>query len=163
MNTIYFSEREHGPKPRTVEQIAISAWGGIVAAIRSRIADGSFGYRYPDKCPDGGAVSGCDNSLFMMAMKAEFPDFLDIEGFSEEVLPDTLVALDLLEFCYRVVAKPIPGGYHSFYRHDHLSFDPEEGQKLFRIDINRILARNSLVFEINPNGQVIRLAPPVLR
>ena len=53
MDTAYFSDRELGPRPRVEEEISPSAWGGIFATIQSRIADNSFGYRYPLGCPDG--------------------------------------------------------------------------------------------------------------
>lgn len=77
--------------------------------------------------------------------------------------PDTLLVLDFIEFCHRMVAKPIQGSYHSFFRHYHLTFDESEGQRIFLEDINRIFSRNDLAFELRPNGQVVRLAPAVLR
>jgi hypothetical protein len=146
----YFSEREEGPKPRVNERITEPAWGGIVAAIITRIEDNSFGYRFPLQCPDGRGVSGCNGQLFALAIKSEVPDIL--WPLNHDEVPCTLAILDFLEFCHRVVAKAIEGDYHSFFGHSHLSFEPEAGQLIFRQDINRIFARNGLVYEIMANG-----------
>lgn len=39
----YFSDREKGPAPRTIEEITPEAWRGIWALISARLSDGSFG------------------------------------------------------------------------------------------------------------------------
>ena len=161
MPTPYFSDREIGPRPRTNEEIPQSAWGGIVAAIRSRVEDGSFGYRFPAACPDGRGPYGCDEISFKLALRAEIPD-IPWPLNPDEVLPK-LAVLDLLEFCHRNVAKPTETSYHDFFGHSHLCFEPEEGRSLFREDINRIFARNGLVYDLNADGLIIRLAPIALR
>jgi hypothetical protein len=161
MSEPYFSDRELGPRPRINEEITKEAWGGIVACIESHIADGSFGYSYPLKCEDSKGVFGCNENLFYLALKAEIseiPRFLD-----PNILPPTLAILDLLEFCHRVIAKPVKIGHHPYLGHDHLTFKPEEGRALFREDINRIFARNGVVYEISSEGLVFRLAPEGLR
>lgn len=114
---LYFSDREFGQKPRTVEEISEKIWAGIAAAIRSRLSDGSFGNRFPAECPDGAGVYGCDETIFMDALAAEMPE--DILPLHSGHLPSTLAILDLIEFCHRHVAKPIRGNYHSFFRHHH--------------------------------------------
>jgi len=154
---LYFSDRELGPKPRTIEEISQKVWGGIVAAINSRISDGSFGYKYPDECPDGAGVCGCNYISFKDALAAEIPD-ISFPLTSGEV-PTSLAILDMIEFCHRNVAKPIQIDYHSFFRHHHLRFEPEEGQKDFRDYINRIFSRNGLAYKLQDNGKIIRLAP----
>lgn len=159
--TQYFSDREKGPKPRIKEEIIESTWGGIIAIINSRIADCSFGYRYPDACPDGRGPCGCDEHTFSLALKAEIPELS--WPFYPESVPHTLAVLDLLEFCHRAIGKPISVDFHPFFGHHHFKFDAEEGQAEFRTEINRILARNGLAYELGPDGLVSRLAPTVLR
>lgn len=161
MGAAYFSDRELGPPPRVEEEISPSAWGGIFATIQSRIADNSFGYRYPLGCPDGVGPCGYDASLFYQALEAEIPN-ISWPLYSSKV-PPTLTVLDLIEFCHRAIGKPVQTDYHSYHRHYHLRFEPEEGQSTFRDDINRILSRNGLAYELKPNGEVGRLAPVVLR
>lgn len=172
--TEYFSDRGQGRRPRTEEVVSPAAWGGIVGLVQSLIATGAFGAKYPETCPDGQGPIGTDESALAFAVHAEIPGLpwpLETtkriqQGFlSEEqpFAPDTLLVLDFIEFCHRLVAKPIEGSYHSFFRHHHLSFDEAEGKQVFREDINRIFLRNNLAFELRPDGQVVRLAPTVLR
>ena len=161
MPTPYFSDREAGPRPRTSEEISRGVWGGIVAAIRSRLDDGSFGYRFPANCPDGRGIYGCDDRSFKLALGAEIPEVP--WPLNADEVPPQLAVLDLLEFSHRNVAKPTEYDFHSFFGHSHLSFESEEGHSLFREDINRIFARNGLVYDLNTDGLIIRLAPIALR
>ncbi len=161
MNKAYFSDRELGPRPRIKEEIDQRAWGGIIAAIGSRIADGSFGYHYPAECPDGKGPFGCDGYQFYLALTAEINDIS--WPLNSAQVPPTLAILDLLEFCHRAVAKPVQGSYHPYYDHYHLAFKQEEGQTCFRDNINSILARNELAYELTADGVVVRLAPGALR
>jgi len=75
----------------------------------------------------------------------------------------TLAILDFIQFCYRRVAKPIPGGYHPFFDHYHMTFGQAEGREEFRHEINLIFARNGLAYELEESGDIVRLAPAVLQ
>ena len=73
MSPQFFSEQELGPRARTEEVIGEGTWGALVALIRSRIADGSFGYRYGDECPDGQGVFGTNEGMFSLALRGRMP------------------------------------------------------------------------------------------
>ena len=73
--------------------------------------------------------------------------------------PETVAALDLIQFCYQAVAKPIQGSYHSFFRHHHLSFDEETGKESFREKINTIFRRNGIAFVLEYDGAIKRIIP----
>lgn len=168
--TDYFSDREQGPRPRTEEIISPVAWGGVVALIQSLISSGAFGARFPAPCPDGQGTIGTDECSLSLAVLAEMPGLNwplqtteRVEYELQAFAPDTLLVLDLIEFCYRSVGKPIQGSHHSHFGHYHLSFDIDEGKDAFRADINRIFSRNNLAYELGSVGQVVRLAPTVLR
>src|SRR5262249_55675367 len=79
-----------------------------------------------------------------------------------DLKPDSLTILDLLEFCARNVARPIKGGYHGFFGHYHLDFGREEGLREFIDDVNRLFARNGIAFELTLEGRAIRLGPALL-
>lgn len=169
----YFSDREQGSRPRIEEVVSPTVWGGIVGLVKSLIATGAFGAKYPEPCPDGQGPIGTDENSLALAVQAEMPGLpwplvtterIQEGYFSKEqpFAPDTLLVLDFIEFCHRMVAKPIEGSFHNFFGHHHLSFDEAEGKQLFREDINRILSRNNLAYELRPDGQVVRLAPAVL-
>lgn len=160
----YFSEREQGERPRDSETITEGAWGGIQALIAGRVEDGSFGASYPETCPDGAAQVGTDYNSFAKALRAEIPAFEEPPWFDRsERVPDTLDILDLVEFCWRTIGKPIKGRYHDYFSHYHLSFDIDAGRDKFRTAVNRIFRRNGLAYELREDGRIERLAPPVLR
>ena len=75
----------------------------------------------------------------------------------------TPTILDIVEFCHEHVAAPAKGSFHPFFNHYHLQLDRQAGQAEFRDSINSIFVQNGLAYELQADGQVIRLAPPVLR
>lgn len=169
----YFSDRENGPRARTEQVISPVVWAGLVATVQALINSGAFGLRFPERCPDGQAVCGCDTDALAASVIAEMPGLawplettcLVDEGFlsqREPFAPDTLLILDFIEFIYASVAKPIPGKHHDFFSHHHLTFDQQSGQEEFRATVNRIFSRNGVAFEMLSTGRIVRVLPPVL-
>ena len=169
----YFSDRENGPRARTEQVISPAVWAGLVATVQALINSGAFGLRFPDRCPDGQAVCGCDADALAAAVIAEMPGLawplettrMAEDGFlsqHEPFAPDTLLILDFIEFVFASVAKPIPGKHHDFFSHHHLTFDQQSGQEEFRATVNRIFSRNGLAFEMLSTGRIVRVLPLVL-
>ena len=169
----YFSDRENGPRARTELVISPAVWAGLVATVQALINGGAFGLRFPERCPDGQAVCGCDTDALAASVIAEMPGLawpletmcLVEDGFlsqREPFAPDTLLILDFIEFIYASVAKPIPGKHHDFFSHHHLTFDQQSGQEEFRATVNRIFSRNGVAFEMLSTGRIVRVLPPVL-
>lgn len=159
-NKLYFSERELGQKPRTENEIGTNVWGGLVAYINSLIDNGFFGDKFPEMCPDNDGIVGTNKATMSLAISAEFPDIkIPLDPLES---PPTLIILDLLEFCHEHISKPIQGYFHQYWGMHHLSFDTETGQAEFRQRVNRIFSRNGLAYELKDNGQITRLAPPVI-
>lgn len=180
---MYYSEREDVEWSRDNTEICEAAWDAVRSLIVSRIADGSFGREYPEKCEDDGIV-GTDADVLQSAMMAEIPN---LHGGSPRVisgdyeLPDVTVPppypwqrgpedmprtpdiLDMIEFCWHHISKPSQGRYHSFPDHYHLRFDVEEGQQKFCEDINRIFHHYSIAYKLTEGGRIKRLVPPVLQ
>ena len=161
----YFSERESGEIPRTGTEITDTAWRGITALIRARIADGSFGARYPENCsdPNGTRPCGTDENAFWDAMKGDIPRLAERDWILAYEPPPTLDVMDMIQFCWTAMGKPIQLGYHSYFQHHHLDFDIEAGRTEFRDAVNQILRRNGLAYELSEVGEVQRLAPAGLR
>lgn len=169
----YFSDRENGPRARTEQVISPAVWAGLVATVQALINSGAFGLRFPERCPDGQAVCGCDTDALAASVIAEMPGLawpletmcLVEEGVlsqREPFAPDTLLIMDFIEFIYASVAKPIPGKHHDFFSHHHLTFDQQSGQEEFRSTVNRIFSRNGVAFEMLSTGRIVRVLPPVL-
>ena len=161
--TEYFSDRENGPRPRIEQVISRTVWAGLVGTVQALVNSGAFGLRFPERCPDRQATCGCDLDALAASIIAEMPGLawpLETTCVEEEGLlsqrrpfaPDTLLILDFIEFVQAAVAKPIPGKYHDFFSHHHLTFDQEAGQEEFRATVNRIFARNGVAFEMQLAG-----------
>ena len=116
MSTTYFSEREQGPRPRTDELISQTVWRALLRRIEVGIGNGAFGWRFPAQCDDGYGPCGTDEQAFWDTAMAEVPDL----PIPDDSLPgralrsaedvDTVIVLDLLEFCARSVTRPIKAG-----------------------------------------------------
>lgn len=169
----YFSDRENGPRTRTEQVISPVVWAGLATTVQALVSRGAFGLRFPDRCPDGQVVCGCDPDALSTSVVAEMPGLawplettsVVEDGFlsqREPFAPDTLLILDFIEFVHASVAKPIPGKYHDFFSHHHLTFDQQSGQEEFRATVNRIFARNGVAFEMLSAGRIVRVLPPVL-
>ena len=76
---------------------------------------------------------------------------------------DTVVFLDLLEFCASAVPQPVKRNFHSFMEHHHLDFDRDAGLHDFVSQVNRLFRRNGMAFERNDEGDARRLGAPGLR
>lgn len=170
----YFSDKEHSLKPQTVDSVTPEAWGGIVAYVQSLISTEAFGQQYPEMCPDGNGPTGTDERSFILALKAEIPNIQwpleterrepgELSWETKPWAPDTMVALDLIQFCYKAVSKPIEGGYHSFFRHHHLSFEEEAGKEAFREKINTLFRRNGIAFVLENDGSIKRVVPELFQ
>jgi hypothetical protein len=160
MQADYYSDRTRGPLPRPNQEITKSFWGGVVALVERGVARASFGNDFPLECEDGEAICGCDVRAFGLALRAEIPD-LDWP-FNERVLPPTLAVLDLLEFIYRHASAPEERGYHRFYEHSHFTFDIDKGKDEMWEQINRLLARGGMAYELDEYGKIERLASPAV-
>lgn len=171
--TDYFSDRENGPRARTEQVISPTVWAGLVATVQALVNSGALGLRFPERCPDGQAICGCDSDALAASVTAEMPGLnwpletthLEEGGYlspHQAFAPDTLLILDFMEFVYAAVAKPILGKHHDYFSHHHLTFDQEAGREEFRATVNRIFARNGVAFEMLSAGRVVRVLPPVL-
>jgi len=169
----YFSDRENGPRARVNQVITPDVWAGLVGTVHALVNSGAFGLRFPERCPDGQATCGCDLDTLAASVIAEMPGLkwplettrIDESGFlllRQPFAPDTLLVLDFLELVYAIVAQPIPGKYHDYFNHHHLTFNQSLGQEEFRRTVNRIFARNGVAFEMLSTGRIVRVLPPVL-
>ena len=159
----YFSEREFGDLPRDREKIGKNAWGGIRALIKSRVEDGSFGASHPENCDDGPIVIGTDATMLRDTMRSHVRGLSLWPWADSAKKPSTPAILDLIEFCWTCIGKPISQGYHSFGSHNHLRFDQEAGREKFRTEIETIFRRNGIAYQLTEEGRIERLAYPVLR
>ena len=161
----YFSDREGVEVPRNVTEISPTVWGGITDLIQKRVDDVSFGQRFPSGCVDDRDIcAGVDGFRFKGAIQAAVPAISELYDSSREIIPietpRLLVAMDIIEFCWKAVSKGERGGRHPYWDHHHyVNFDKEAGQSEFSDDINFIFRRNGLAFTLTEQGRVERILP----
>lgn len=160
----YFTEREEGLPPRSLEDITLPVASGIVVLVRTRIMDGSFGYSYPEMCWEHPAVIGTNGDLLGQAVTAFLPGIA--WPLDAAALTGNLRTLDILEFVFQKIARPIAGGHwtshESYAGHRHLQFDQAAGRESFRAEVNQLFASHGIAFSLEDNGTVVRLLSPEL-
>jgi hypothetical protein len=127
----YISDRELGSVERSSEEINIDVWNGIVSIYENAITTNLLSGSFPEQCPDGQGISGCDRNHLENAIKAEIPELptpirscnKTIFFQEDDVPPDKYAILDLIEFLYKYLKDPHTiGRYHEFYNHYHYAF-----------------------------------------
>lgn len=159
---LYFSERQKGEPPREQETLNQAFWGGFVAIIRARLADGSLAEDFPINCFEAPYPTECDIQAVGLAFCAENPSIpwpLD-----PNQLPETLDALDALEFFARYMSKPDARSHHSYGRHDHIhSFDRAAGRSEYFAAINRLFRRCRHPYQLELEGSIRRVGSPIIQ
>jgi hypothetical protein len=160
----YFGAREIGPPVRDQEAITVAAWQGIVGVVQAGIRTGLFAEDFPNRtCGDlPDAITGCSEEQFNLRLRGDHPEIR--VPLDSNAMPETIPALEVIEFCFLHVSMPIAPDPHDYFAHRHyLHFSRERGQEQFMVEINTIFARNHLAYELQANGEVRRILPPVLR
>ncbi len=166
--TTYFTDREGLSHAETTDEISEIAWTGIRASIERRVDQNYFASSYPETCSDSSTnIIGTNENAMRDAMRAEITGLPTwpwrTNAATIEPAPATPAILDMLEFCSRHAAAPERLGYHPHFRHDHLRFDPQAGQRKFREEINLIFRRNGIAYRLNNENEIQRLTEPVFR
>lgn len=175
----YFSDRELGSRELSSEEISKVVWNSIVATYHQFIDNCALAGNFPEECPDGRVVCGCNKTQMEDVLKGEIPElpipvskslpqsntssyFWDDEEEKkkEDDLPNKYAILDFLEFLHKNIKDPTELGHHSYFNHNHYSFSDEGSfQAQFRERINTIFSRNGIVFFLDENGQIRRSIP----
>lgn len=160
----FYSDRTRGRLVRDREVVDKVAWRGLLALIDSRIENNWLANEFLDQCPDGNGISGTNQSRLNDVLAAFIPDLSwPPEYVDRDVVPETYQILDLIDFIGQRIAKPKPGPYHSYYRHNELNFDVPTGREEFRHEVNLLFARSGLAYEVSPDMEVERIGPPEAR
>ncbi len=157
----YYTDNGLKKRPQTTDTIGQTLWEGLRSLIEIRIGDGSFGFGYPEQCPDPYAgPCGCDREAFRKLLLATVPEAVWPLDTADSIR--TPVILEILEFCASAVGKPIHDSYHKFYSHHHLHWDRDEGLKEFVNQVNLLFKQNGVAYELTEEGKVRRIMPEPL-
>lgn len=115
--------------------------------------DEAFGYWCVDQDHVEGKVKDIELEMLLTVRKKNLWPIVDkCNGYSEDDL------LDVIEFLFQYVSKPIDGTMHSYNgcgMHWEI-FSKKEGQVVFREKMNAVLNHYKNRFELSDNGQVLR-------
>ena len=129
-------------------------------------------WKYPMECPDGNGCCGFDPQRFNEDMTFEIPNLFRREGNIDkprmtycvfETEPrvedfDQYALLDLIEFVAQNIKDITRRSYHSFFRHDDLTFGAtNETAGQFIDEINAIFQKVGLLYQLTTNLQVERI------
>jgi hypothetical protein len=153
-----FTERHGMNQPRVKEELDVEMKKGLLNIIKAKVEENFVGEAFSEECPDWGNNIGCDREKLKAGLAAYKVIWPYDWPTREEEWPTDPELFDLLEFLYEHASLPSSHAYHSFFGHDHLSYDREAGRTKFEEEINRFLERNGLVFELE-HGEVTRTAP----
>lgn len=155
-----YSMREFGVAAQTRTELVDAAWGGLIAIVQSLVNTNGFARSYPSVCEDyPGQIVGTDLDTLALALADHTGIAMPLDM---RKVPSTANALDLVEFAYAHIAQARPqvGGWHEFFKHDHLEFGIQAGQQSFLEEINRLFQRHKLAFRLDASGRVERLGSP---
>lgn len=167
----YFSDKENGKPFRTMEDITIHIWNGIVLIINEFIANASLAASFPERCDDSGEICGCDEVALGDGIKSIIPNLgmglnrlteptvslFDIDIEAQDI--NTYAVLDLVEYIYRNIkdVRQI-GNYHTYLKHYHYCIDDRgTNRKAFQEKINELFERNGLNYTLTDAGQIERV------
>ena len=129
-------------------------------------------WKYPAECPDGNGCCGLDFEKFSEDMEFEIPTLFRREGRIEKPRSiynvfeagsiddefDQYALIDLIEFVAQNIRDITRKSYHSFFRHDDLSFgETNEIAKKFIEEINRTFQKVGLLYQLTTNLEVERI------
>jgi hypothetical protein len=150
-----------------LEELPRTVLEAFIALVESKLKQNYFAQSFPEICDDGGVTCGTDIPSFSKRLNGEirglsWPIRLPIQNPEPwtpeaEIFPPpaTETILEMLEFCFHHYHKPTIIEYHSYLKHNHLSFpDHEDKRYEFVEGINRLFHRNELPYKMNSYGKV---------
>lgn len=154
----YFTEREGELPPRNNSEITGQFIEAMVHEVMGLADRGALARSFPLKCPEYNVVViGTDTDRFWQATRAKL-NLAANRPYDLVNEPNPLVVLNVIEFVHLHLAVPSVASRHSYFEHDHLTFQ-NGGQAEFREEANALFKRYGLAYQFTDDGTVIRLVP----
>ncbi|MDO9455222.1 hypothetical protein [Nocardioides sp.] len=153
----FYSDRTGGTVPRTATEVPDSTWRGLHSLVNVKLDADWFAEAFPEPCPDGRGTIGTNRTNFFDTVQALVPS---LPWPAPKEAPATATIFDLIEFAAQRVSKPSKARYHPFFSHDELKFDRAAGRSRYRDEVNELLSRGGVAFELRADLTIARLGPP---
>ena len=157
----FFSERQRDggcDATRHRLSITIEFWNGLIAVIDEYKGRQAFSSAFPALCTDCNMPYGIEPANMQNKIKSLIP------GLKQELHQvydwgfkiDTGAVFDLIEFlCRNIKDMSVVGSEHEYFHHFHLqSSKTSDNRTSFIEDINDLLRRNSIAFELKETGHI---------
>lgn len=169
----YFSDKEQGMPPRTLTEINVAIWNGIVLIINEFIANASLAASFPERCDDSGEICGCDEAALSDGIKSIIPNLgMGLNRLTEPIVSpfdndieaqdiNTYAVLDLVEYIHHNIkdVRQI-GNFHTYFKHYHYCIDDRgANRKAFQEKINELFERNGLNYTLTDASRIERIVP----
>lgn len=169
----YFSDKEQGMPPRTLTEINVAIWNGIVLIINEFIANASLAASFPERCDDSGEICGCDEAALSDGIKSIIPNLgMGLNRLTEPIVSpfdndieaqdiNTCAVLDLVEYIHHNIkdVRQI-GNFHTYFKHYHYCIDDRgANRKAFQEKINELFERNGLNYTLTDASRIERIVP----
>lgn len=158
------TDRVYGERPRTAQELPVETAGGLLALVISRLDSDWLADEFPERCSDADKrhVYATNVDAFEKRAAAVVPNLsVPLWRNQGQIGDDTL--FDLLEFVGQYVAEPRQSSYHKFFDHFSLHFDRQAGAMRYRDDVNQLLSRGGVAYEMRGNLKIFRRGPAELR
>ena len=157
-----YSDRANGPRPRTEIDISDTVEAALQNLVQSYQERDFFGIDFPEKCQDNGRPFGTSKDMLEQARVGMIPKLAQWwrkvrDNHPGKASIPTMAILDALEWHSKHVGKPENNNYHEYFQHYHMSWDRSAGLAAFCSDVNEILARNGVAYNMGSNGLITRI------
>lgn len=153
----FYTDRVNGPVPRTLDTLPPATSDGLYSLFRTKAQAHWFAQRFPEHCDDGNGICGTDRPALWSNVRALVPELKERHSLGLEPTQSDGVVFDLIEYAAKRVAKPIEGQWHNYMNHFELTFAEARGRQEFRSEANQILHRGGTMYELNSEGQIVRI------
>lgn len=156
MPRAYYSQRK-GTNPNLSGLPLPEVVALFVRVYEQMLGDGYFAEAFGYECIDAGHVEGKVRDIeleILLAVRKK--NLWPLDEYSSSFSEDDF--LDVVEFLYQYVSKPIDGTYHSWgdCGMHWQTFNKTQGQAEFRSKVNAVLAHYVERFELSEDGDVLQ-------
>jgi hypothetical protein len=158
---MYYSTRNNS-KPYTYESDH-QFWNSYLAYLRKLVSDNYLFEKFCD-FNEFDRVSTTSTYKLGEEMLIWLGQDIDIcRSFTRgEVVPSTNIQLDVIEFIFQYVSKPIAYEYDEYHRISYpIGFDTAKGRYDYTVSVNRIFQRNRIAYKLD-KGKITRVHDEIL-
>jgi hypothetical protein len=101
----FYSDRNHGPQERTLDELPGNTRRGLLSLLNNKISSNWFAHEFPEQCGDGNGIAGTDEYALADKLQALVPDATwPLMTNSDNTKDETV--FDLIEWAAHCIEQP---------------------------------------------------------